>query len=139
MSEQWNAEKKVRQVWDSVEEEVTAEAVEQQAREVAEYIRTAREMERAAVNVDAFAHQMQMKIARTGLDRVWKLRCEGKVNQSNEALRLMQEHLRAVHATRVQAADSGLSQEESFARMEYLMRAHELTQPEPLPVLWPAL
>ena len=143
MKGQLNAEEKyeaqVRQVWDSVEEEITAEAMEQQAREVGQYARTAREMERAAVNVDAFARQMQMKIARTGLDRVWQLRCAGKFNQADEALRLMQEYLRAVHATRLQAADSGLSQEEIFAHMEYLMRAHELTQPEVQPMLWPAL
>lgn len=139
MSEQMNAEKKVQQIWDSVVEEIAAETMERQAREVAEYVRTAREMERASVNVDAFARQMQRKIAETGLGRVWQLRCEGKVSQSNEALQLMQEHLRAVHAARLQADGSGLSQEEIFARMEYLMRAHELTQPESMPVLWPAL
>ena len=82
---------------------------------------------------------MERKILATGLLRVWQMRCECKFKLADEALKLMQKYLRALHETERQAADSDLSQEEIFACLQHWARAHEATQPEVKPRLWRGL
>lgn len=143
MTEQLNAENnheaQVRQIWDSVVDEITAETVEQQMLRAAEGIRAVREAQRAQVNIYSFTRQMQQEIAKTGLRRVWQLRCAGKFNLADEALQVMQEYLCALHATQRHAENSDLPQEEICARMERWVMEHEFSMPEEKPVLWPAL
>ena len=132
-------ERRVRRLWDSAAEEVAAETMERQLQEAARCVSAAREVRRASEDICSFARQMEWKVVATGLRRVWQMRCAGKFEQADEALKLMQQYLCALHETQCQAADSRLSQEEAITCMERLARAHEATVPEVKPKLWRGL
>ena len=134
-----NHEAQVRQLWDSVVDELEVEAVERQLQEAVKCVNAAREVQRASANIDSFARQMEWKIVATGLRRVWQMRCAGKFRLADEAMKLMQKYLCALRETERQAEVSGLSQEEILACMERWARAHEATLPEVKPKLWRGL
>ena len=132
-------ETQVRRIWNCAEEEIALEAMERQLQEAVKCVSAAQEVQRASEGVYSFARQMERKILATGLLRVWQMRCECKFKLADEALKLMQKYLRALHETERQAADGGLSQEETFVWLERVARAHEATQPEVQPRLWRGL
>ena len=138
-----NAEKyhetQVRRLWDSAVDEIEDEMMERQLQEAVKCVSAAQEVQRASVSIDSFARQMEWKIVATGLRRVWQMRGAGKYRHADEALRLMQKYLCALHETQRQAADRGLAQEAVFACMERCVRAHEATLPEVKPKLWRGL
>ena len=132
-------ETQVRQLWDSVVDELDLEEMERKLQEAERCVNAAREVQFASVNVHTFARKMECKIVATGLRRVWQMRCAGKFKLADEALQMMQKYLCALHETERQAADSGLAQEEIFACMERWAQAHEATLPKVPPRLWPDL